>query len=81
MEEGRGLGRRSKREGTCVYIQLIYFIVQQKLTQHYKAITFQFKKSVKERSEIKTVVSFYSVSIFLVRTEIYVNILIMKHEL
>ena len=50
-------------------------------TQHYKAITFQFKKSVKERSEIKTVVSFYSVSIFLVRTEIYVNILTMKHEL
>ena len=27
--------------GIYVYIQLIHFVVQQKLTQHYKAITLQ----------------------------------------
>ena len=32
---------RSKREGLCVYIELLHFIVQQKLTQHYKAIILQ----------------------------------------
>ena len=32
---------RPKREGTCVYIQLIYFVVQQKPTHHCKVITLQ----------------------------------------
>ena len=31
-----GMGRRSKREGVYVYIWLIHFIVQQRLTQHRK---------------------------------------------
>ena len=31
----------SKREGICVYRELIHFIVQQKLTQHCKAIILQ----------------------------------------
>ena len=35
--DGGGLGGRSKREGIYVYIYLIHFIVQQKLTQHGKA--------------------------------------------
>ena len=39
MEEGE-----VKRERIHVYIQLIHFIVQQKLTQHCKAIILQFKK-------------------------------------
>ena len=39
-----GGGGRSKREGIQVYIQLIHFIVQQKLTQHCKAILLQLKK-------------------------------------
>ena len=30
------MGGRLKREG--IYVQLIYIVVQQKLTQHYKAI-------------------------------------------
>ena len=35
---GGGVGERSKREGMYVYLQLIHFIVQQKLTQPCKAI-------------------------------------------
>ena len=31
---GDGMGGRSKRKGIYVYIQLIYFVVQQKLAQH-----------------------------------------------
>ena len=47
MTEGRDGGwaqGRSKREGTHVYIKPIHFIVQQKLTQHCKAIILQLKK-------------------------------------
>ena len=36
-----GVGGRSKREGIYVYIELIHFIVQQKLTQHCEAIILQ----------------------------------------
>ena len=39
--------RRRKREGIYVYIQPIHFIVQQKLTQHCKAILSQLKKKKK----------------------------------
>ena len=42
----RGCGR-SKREGIYVYIYLITFIVQQKLTQHCKATISQLKKKKK----------------------------------
>ena len=41
---GGELGRRLKREGIYVYIQLIHFVVQQKLTQHCKTIIVQFLK-------------------------------------
>ena len=41
---GFGGGKRSKRDGIYVYIQLIHFIVQQKITEHCKAITPQFFK-------------------------------------
>ena len=37
----QGVGGRSKREVILFYIQLIHFIVQQKLTQHCKAIMLQ----------------------------------------
>ena len=40
------VGRRLKREGICVYIQLIHVAVEQKLTQHCKAITLQLKKKI-----------------------------------
>ena len=43
-EIGVGMGGRFKREGIYVYIQLIHFIVQQKLTQHCKAIILPLKK-------------------------------------
>ena len=41
-----GVGGRSNRDRIYVYIELIHFIVQQKLTQHCKAIILQFKKIV-----------------------------------
>ena len=41
---GVGVGGRSKREGIYVYIQVIHFIAQQKLTQHCKAIILRLKK-------------------------------------
>ena len=44
MAQGRGWGGRLKREGTYVYIQQIYVVVRQKLTQHCKAIILQLKK-------------------------------------
>ena len=50
--DGGGEGGRLKREGiyahiyihVYIYTQLIRFIVQQKLIQHYKAIILQGKK-------------------------------------
>ena len=40
---GSGVGGRFKREGIYVYLQLIHFLVQQKLIQHCKAIILQLK--------------------------------------
>ena len=34
---GGGVGGSLKREGMYVYMWLIHFVVQQKLTQHHKA--------------------------------------------
>ena len=41
-----GSGKDAKGEGIYVYIELIDFVVQQKLTQHSKTIILQLKKSV-----------------------------------
>ena len=41
-------GREDKREGACVHLWLTRFAVQQKLTQHYKAIILQLKKNNKK---------------------------------
>ena len=46
-----GVGGRLQREGIYVYIELIHFVVQQKLTQHCKAIILQLKKKKKKRSD------------------------------
>ena len=43
---------RLKREGICVYTQLIHTLVQQKLTQHYKAMIFQLKNNTKKKEMI-----------------------------
>ena len=40
-KDGTGVRGKSTEEGIYIYIQLIHFIVQQKLT-HCKAIIFQF---------------------------------------
>ena len=39
-----GVQGRPKREGIYVYLWLIHFVVQQKLTQYYKTIICQLKK-------------------------------------
>ena len=49
-----GLGVGLKREGICVYLQLILIVVQQKLTQHYKAATPQLNK-LKQNKKFKKV--------------------------
>ena len=48
IRKGRGrVGRRSKREARYVYIELIHFIVQQKLTKHCKAAIPKYKRCVR----------------------------------
>ena len=42
----RGGGREAQMGGVYVYIQLICFLVQQKVTQHCKATILQLKKKV-----------------------------------
>ena len=42
------MGKKSKKEGIYVYIQLIHVVVQQKLPQYDKTAILQFKKK-KER--------------------------------
>ena len=46
-----GVERRLKREGICVYTQLIHTLVQQKLTQHCKAMILQFKNNTKKKKK------------------------------
>ena len=55
----RGKGARPKRKRRSIYLTLIYFVVQQKLTQHYKAIIqykimFKKKKSQQDVSSVLT---------------------------
>ena len=37
-------GGRLKSQGTYAYVQLVHIVVQQKLTQHWKAIILQLKE-------------------------------------
>ena len=49
---GREVGGRFKREGTCVYLWVIYVAVWQKPMQYCKAVIFQVKiKSIKKIKE------------------------------
>ena len=41
-EAGAGVGGRLKREKIHVHTQLVFAVVQQKLTQHYKATALHF---------------------------------------
>ena len=48
-------GERLKTEEIHVYLQLVHIVVQQKLTQHYNEIIFQFKNDqIKNYPEQKT---------------------------
>ena len=49
---GMGGGGKSQREGMCVGVWLIHFAVQQRLTQHCKAIILQLKKKIKYKWDI-----------------------------
>ena len=42
------VGGRLKREGIYVYLWLIHAVVQQKLTQHCKAVILQLRNKVKK---------------------------------
>ena len=44
LSEAFGVGRRLMRKGIYVYLELIYDVIQQKTTQHCKALILQFKK-------------------------------------
>ena len=37
-DRGRGAGGRGREAGDVVYTQLVHTVVQQKLTQHWKAV-------------------------------------------
>ena len=50
------VGGSAEREGIHVYIEMIHFVVQQKLTQHCKAIILQLKK----KNPVRQVVSLWS---------------------
>ena len=43
-----GVGERLKKQGTYVYLELIQVVVQQKLTQHGKAVILQLKINLKK---------------------------------
>ena len=53
---GLGVGGRPEREGMYVHLQLIHFVVQQKLTQHCKAVILQLKKN---QSDVPAVITPY----------------------
>ena len=40
-----------EREGLYMYLQLIHGVLQQKLTQHCKAVILQFKKKRTEKQK------------------------------
>ena len=48
-----GVGRRFKRQGTYAHVWLIHIVVQQKATQHCKAIILQLKINLKKHSPLK----------------------------
>ena len=47
LSEVFGVGRRLTRKGKYVYLELIYDVIQQKTTQHCKAIILQLKKKIR----------------------------------
>ena len=46
-QQGKGRVEREAQGGTYVYLQLIHIVVQQKPTQHCKAIILQLKQQIK----------------------------------
>ena len=55
-----GWGVRKDHEGIHVYIELVHFKVQQVLTQHWKATTFQEKKfKLKKKTDLILKSPFY----------------------
>ena len=55
---GWEVGGTFRKEGTCVYLWLIHIVVQQKPTQHCKAIILQLKINIKNLLILKEVIQF-----------------------
>ena len=58
-----GVGGRPKRERMYAYLSLIHAIIQQRLTQHHKAIILQLKNSkinLKNKLQLTHTVGFYT---------------------
>ena len=56
------VGGSSRREGIYVYMQLIHFLIQQKLSQSCKAIILQFFKKISvqgDKSEVRSVLKYF----------------------
>ena len=72
-----GVGGRSKREGVCVHICLIFFLVQQKWTQHCKVTVCWYKKWENSIAHIQQVyhytlcISIINDNIFIIKFQIY----------
>ena len=54
--DGGWVGERSKKEGIYVYIELVHFMVQQKLTRYCKAIILQQKAII--NNFLKTILQY-----------------------
>ena len=50
---GGGVGEGLKREGIYVYLKVIHVIVQQKLTQHCKAIILPLRHKLQKKKKKK----------------------------
>ena len=57
LRQPRGVGGRFRREGTHVYLWLIYVVKWQKPTQHCKVIIIQIKKKNQQEKKLCTSLS------------------------
>ena len=65
MEDGR--------EGTYVYLWLIYLVVQKKPTQHFKAIILQLKINLKRKKKDEPYENYQSFISFSLQMSSFIN--------
>ena len=66
-----GMVGRSKRQGICVYIRLIHFLVQQKLTQQCKASINS--KHFNKNKQCHLCIVFFHINLLIPLTECITN--------